>query len=58
VDLRPTLPPVRDQGPVGACAAFTGAAIKEGQERVDTNVNLRGYLSPWFIYNLRANKAP
>ena len=53
VDHRKSLPPVRDQGKEGACAAFAGACMKEYQERVD--VQFREHLSPWYIYLQRPN---
>jgi C1A family cysteine protease len=46
--------PARDQGSQGSCAAMSGAAMKEWQEIKD--VELKEYLSPQFIYNLRANQ--
>jgi hypothetical protein len=54
VDLRDRLPPVRNQGSEGACAAFAGACMKEYQERVD--IKLTSQLSPWFIYLQRENQ--
>lgn len=48
LDLRGKLLSVRNQGSLGTCAAFAGAAMKEWQERVE--VNYTGYFSPWFIY--------
>lgn len=53
VDLRTNLPGVRNQGSEGACAAFAGCVMKEYQERLQ--VNLRGHLSPWFLYLQREN---
>jgi len=46
--------PVRDQGSQGSCAAMSAAAMKEFQEIKD--VNIKEYLSPQFIYNLRDNQ--
>ena len=54
LDLRQYCQPVRDQGPQGACAAMAGSAMKEAQESKD--YQLREYLSPQYIYNMRENK--
>lgn len=54
LDLRKELPPVRNQGSRGTCAAFTAAAIKEYQERVDTGFD--GWMSPEFVYYHRENR--
>lgn len=53
-DLRSNLPAIRDQGQQGSCSAQTAAAMKEWQEKID--VGLKGYMSPQFIYNNRANQ--
>jgi C1A family cysteine protease len=53
LDMRPDLPPVRDQGQQGSCVAQAGVAMKEWQERKD--IGYQGRLSPQFIYNLRSN---
>jgi len=53
-DLRPQMRPVRDQGQQGTCSAQTAAALKEWEELTD--VELREYLSPQFVYNLRSNQ--
>lgn len=53
-DLRKQMKNVRDQGTEGTCSAQAAAAIKEWQERAD--VNFEDYMSPWFVYQLRANK--
>lgn len=54
VDLRDDLPPIRDQGQQGTCAAQTAACMKEWQEKKD--YNFKGYMSPQFIYNNRKNQ--
>lgn len=54
LDLRPSLQPIRDQGPYGTCAAQTSACMKEWQERHDVSFN--EYMSPQFIYNNRENQ--
>ncbi len=54
LDLRPFLNRPRSQGSRGTCAAFSAAAIKEYQERID--VNYKGYMSPEYIYYFRKNK--
>lgn len=54
LDLRGYCQPVRDQGAQGACAAMAGSAMKEAQEYKD--YQLREYLSPQYIYNMRDNK--
>ena len=51
VDWTTSLPPVRDQGSEGTCAAHAGACVKEAQERVDTGAEVR--MSPRFLYTLR-----
>jgi len=48
------LPPVRDQGPYGTCAAFAASTMKEWQENVD--IGYSGLMSPQFVYNNRSNK--
>ena len=53
-DMRPMLPPVKDQGRQGTCSAQTAACMKEYQERLD--VGLSEALSPQFVYNLRQNQ--
>lgn len=53
LDLRNYAQPIRDQGQQGACAAMSGAAMKEYQEALDSGLN--EYMSPQFIYNLRAD---
>ena len=54
LDLRNNLPPVRNQGSQGTCAAQTAACMKEWQEKKDYNFS--GYMSPQFIYNNRENQ--
>lgn len=54
LDYRRHLLPVRDQGTLGACAAISGACMKEYQEKKD--IDLDEYLSPQFIYNNRENQ--
>ena len=54
LDLRLQLPPVRDQGSQGTCAAQTAACMKEWQEKRDYGFD--GYMSPQFIYNNRENQ--
>ena len=53
--LVPDLPPVRDQGPYGTCAAQVASCMKEWQEKQD--VDYSDYMSPQFIYNNRSNPA-
>ena len=53
-DLRKKLPPVREQGSQGTCAAQSASCMKEYQERKD--INLKGWLSPQFVYNFRENQ--
>lgn len=55
-DLRPYLPPVRDQGALGTCAAFSAACIKEYHEKMDNPDKFGGHMSPFSIYFYRANK--
>jgi C1A family cysteine protease len=55
-DLRPHLPPVRDQGSRGTCAAFTSCCIKEYHEKIDHPDNFKGYMSPDTVYFYRQNK--
>ena len=50
LDLRPYLPPVRDQGNRGTCSAFAVSSCKEYEERVTD------YFSPEFIYFYRSGK--
>jgi C1A family cysteine protease len=52
-DLRPEMPPIRDQGNQGSCSAQTASEMKEWQERA--NMGYEKYMSPQFIYNLREN---
>jgi len=54
LDPRHDMLPVRDQGRQGSCAAMSGAAMKEVQERVD--MGIKEYFSPQYIYNLRNNQ--
>lgn len=54
LDLRGLCRPIRNQGSQGSCAAMAGSAMKEAHEYSD--YQLREYLSPQYIYNLRANK--
>ena len=53
-DLRPSLPPIRNQGTQGTCAAQSAACMKEWQEKKD--YDFEGYMSPQFIYNNRGNQ--
>jgi hypothetical protein len=53
LDYSPNMPPVRNQGSQGSCAAMAAAALKEWEERKD--VAYTGYMSPQFIYNIRPN---
>jgi len=53
LDLRPKLPPIRNQGVQGSCVAMSAACMKEWQEQLD--IQHEGYFSPQFIYNLREN---
>lgn len=55
-DLRPYLPPVRDQGALGTCAAFSAACIKEYHEKIDNPDKFNFQISPFFIYYFRVNK--
>ena len=48
------LNPSRDQGRRGTCVACSCSAIKEYQERIDSNYH--GYFSPDSIYFFRSNK--
>jgi hypothetical protein len=54
LDLRPDLPEVWDQGLDGPCSAFSVAAIKNWQEKMD--YGLTNKLSYDFVYDLRSNK--
>jgi len=54
LDLRESLPPIRNQGLQGTCAAQSAACMKEWQEKKD--YNFEGYMSPQFIYNNRHNQ--
>jgi len=53
LDLRVDMEPVRSQGTIGSCLAFTLAAVKEWHERKDCE--FKGYMSPAFIYKNRPN---
>jgi len=53
--LVPQLPPVRDQGPYGTCAAQVASCMKEWQERKD--VKFTSYMSPQFVYDNRINSS-
>lgn len=55
-DLRPHLTPVRDQGNLGTCAAFSASCIKEYHEKIDNPSHFNGYMSPFSIYCNRVNK--
>lgn len=55
-DYRGDMLPVVEQGPVGSCAAQTGASIKEWQEYVETGVNSKK--SAHFLYDNRSENAP
>ena len=55
-DLRPHLTPVRDQGVLGTCAAFSASCIKEYHEKIDNPSHFNGYMSPFSIYCNRVNK--
>ena len=39
LDLRPFLTPIRNQGSIGACVAFSASCIKEYQEKKQINYN-------------------
>ena len=54
LDLRTDLPPVRNQGVQGTCAAQTATCMKEWQEKQDYDFS--EYMSPQFIYNNRENQ--
>lgn len=54
LDLRSKLPPVRDQGSQGTCAAQSAACMKEYQERLD--ISFKSWMSPQFVYNFRSNE--
>lgn len=54
LDLREYLPPPRNQGKRGTCAAFSAACIKEFQEKLD--VNYSDYMSPESVYFYRRNQ--
>jgi C1A family cysteine protease len=54
LDLRPDLPEVWDQGDDGPCSAYSAAAIKNWQEKIDYGLTEK--LSPYFVYDLRSNK--
>lgn len=54
LDLRPDLPEVWDQGEDGPCSAYSAAAIKNWQEKIDYGLTEK--LSPYFVYDLRSNK--
>jgi C1A family cysteine protease len=53
LDLRSGLPPVRNQGQEGACAAFSAASLREWQERKEYGATC--YFSPQFVYWNREN---
>lgn len=53
LDYRKDLLPIRNQGEQGACYAFSGASMKEWQDKKE--IGLDEYLSPQFFYNHRAN---
>lgn len=55
LDYRDLLKEVRDQGSQGTCVAMAGTCMKEGQECTD--INIKEYQSPQFIYNQRSNKS-
>lgn len=54
LDLRGNIPPLRNQGNLGTCAAQTAAAMKEWQE--NKNINFKSHMSPMFVYNNRINQ--
>ena len=54
LDLRKDMNKIRNQGDTPLCGAFSGASIKEWQEKQD--LGFSGYFSPDYIYNKRANK--
>ncbi len=54
LDLRSKMKAARNQKSRGTCAAFTGAAMKEYQERLDVSYNK--HMSPEFIYFHRVTK--
>ena len=53
LDLRNNLPPIRDQGDQGSCAAQSAACMKEFQEKLDNNIT--EHFSPQFVYDNRYN---
>jgi len=53
LDLRDKLGPIRDQGAIGSCVAYSISSVKEWQTSNDNEYN--GYLSPAFIYVQRVN---
>ena len=54
LDLRGNLPPIRNQGDQGSCAAQSAACMKEFQERLDNNIE--EHFSPQFVYDNRYNQ--
>ena len=54
LDYRGVLPPIRDQGEQGSCAAQTAACMKEFQEYFDNDIT--EHFSPQFVYDNRFNQ--
>ena len=54
LNLTNHLPPVRNQGNQGTCAAQSAACMKEWQEHLESDFN--EHMSPQYIYNLRENQ--
>jgi len=54
LDMRSKLPPIRNQGEQGSCAAQSAACMKEFQERLDNNIT--EHFSPQFVYDNRKNQ--
>lgn len=63
VDYRSVAAPIRNQGSLGSCAAFTAAGIKEIQESKDALISpdgsgkVQNYFSPGFVYYHRNNSS-
>ena len=56
VDLRPHLPPVKDQGAAGSCGAFSASAVIEFHAKSARAIDYA--ISPQFIYDNRAEDSP